>query len=112
MGSFSRSMRDLLVAACGLLVVACMWDLAPRPGIEPGPPALGVQSPTHWTTREVPGISILNRVPREGSTEKVTSLQRPKGEKGESHVFNLSEECFRLRVASAKALGQEHTWYI
>ena len=30
-----------------------VWDLAPLPGIEPGPPALGVQSVSHWTTREV-----------------------------------------------------------
>ena len=43
-----------LVAACGILVAACMWDLAPQPETEPGPPALGAQSPTHWTTREVP----------------------------------------------------------
>ena len=34
--------------------MACMWDLVPQPGIEPGPPALGVRSRTHWTTREVP----------------------------------------------------------
>ena len=32
--------------ACGILV--------PRPGIEPGPPALGMWSLTHWTTRDVP----------------------------------------------------------
>ena len=31
---------------CGILV--------PRPGIEPMPPALEVQSPKHWTAREVP----------------------------------------------------------
>ena len=23
------------------LVAACMWDLVPRPGIEPGPPCIG-----------------------------------------------------------------------
>ena len=40
--------------ACGLLVAACKQDLVPQPGIEPGPPALGAQSLTHWTTREVP----------------------------------------------------------
>ena len=33
-----------LVVACELLVAACMWDLVPRSGIEPGPPALGTQS--------------------------------------------------------------------
>ena len=31
-------------------------DLVPGPGIEPGPPALGRQSLSHWTTREVPGF--------------------------------------------------------
>ena len=44
----------LLAAVCKLLVTARMRDLVPRPGIEPGPPALGVQSLTHWTIREVP----------------------------------------------------------
>ena len=43
-----------LVVACELLVAACMWDLVPWPGIEPGPPALGAQSLTHCATREVP----------------------------------------------------------
>ena len=42
------------------LAVACricscsMWDLVPWPGIELGPPALGVWSLGHWTIREVP----------------------------------------------------------
>ena len=31
-----------------------MWDLVPRPGIKPRPPALGVWSLSHWTTREAP----------------------------------------------------------
>ena len=26
----------------------------PQPGIKPEPPALGIQRPNHWTTREVP----------------------------------------------------------
>ena len=30
-----------------------MWDLVPWPGIESRPPALGVQSLSRWTTREV-----------------------------------------------------------
>lgn len=55
---------------------------------------------------------MLNRMPQEDSTEKVTSLQSPKGEKGGSHVFKLNIECFRPKVASAKALRQEHTWYV
>ena len=43
-----------IVVACELLVAACMWDLVPGPGIEPGPPAWGVRSLNHCTTREVP----------------------------------------------------------
>ena len=31
-----------------------MWDLVPRPGIKPEPPALGMWSLSHWTIREVP----------------------------------------------------------
>ena len=30
-----------------------MWDLVPRPGIEPGPPELGAQRISNWTMREV-----------------------------------------------------------
>ena len=37
--------------ACGILV--------PQPGIKPVPPALGVQSLNHWTSREV-HLPILN----------------------------------------------------
>ena len=36
-----------------------MWDLVPWPGIEPGSPAKGAQSLSHWTSREVPGFAIL-----------------------------------------------------
>ena len=35
------------------------WDLVPLPGIEPGPPALGAQSPSHWTIRGVPLVRFL-----------------------------------------------------
>ena len=31
---------------------------APRPGIEPEPPTLEVQSPNHWTTREFPCLRL------------------------------------------------------
>ena len=37
-----------------------MWDLVPWPGIEPGSPALGVWSLSHWITREVPACDNLN----------------------------------------------------
>ena len=39
-----------------------MRHLVPWPGIEPGPPALGTWSLTHWTTRQVPGgCGLLTR---------------------------------------------------
>ena len=34
--------------------LSCMWALVPWSGIEPGAPALGARSLSHWTTREVP----------------------------------------------------------
>ena len=41
--------------SCGKRILSCsMWDLVPWPGIEPRTPALGAQSLSHWTTREVP----------------------------------------------------------
>ena len=58
---------------CQVLGVACgifsymrqtlswgMWDQVPWPGIEPKPPALGTQCPSHWTTREVPRWPLLS----------------------------------------------------
>ena len=33
---------------------ANMWDLAPWPGIKPGPRAWGAQSLSPWTSRDVP----------------------------------------------------------
>ena len=36
-----------------------MQDLVPQPGIEPGPPALGAQRLTPWTTGEVPTYSLF-----------------------------------------------------
>ena len=41
---------------CGILV--------PRPGIEPGTPAVEVWSPKHWTTRKVTGdIRDMGSIP-------------------------------------------------
>ena len=53
----------LHLAACGILVS--------RPGIEPGPSAVKVQHPNHWTTRGFP--LIMNNF---GMTEiyKLTGL--------------------------------------
>ena len=35
-----------------------MWDLVLPSGIEPGPPALGTRSLSHWTLREVPEATL------------------------------------------------------
>ena len=41
------------IFSCGVWTLSCsMQDLVPWPRIEPRPPALGAQSPSHWTTRE------------------------------------------------------------
>ena len=57
----------IYIAALGLSY--SMWDLVPWPGIEPGPPALGAWSLSHWTTREVPPkftfthtLSLIHRI--------------------------------------------------
>ena len=42
-------------AACGIFV--------PRPGIEPGPSAVRVQSPNHWTAREFAGMTWKGQGP-------------------------------------------------
>ena len=50
----------ILIDAYGLLFKSCStWHPVGSPGIEPGPPAFGVWSLNHWTTREVPDISIF-----------------------------------------------------
>ena len=36
-----------------------MQDLVPWPGIEPGPPAMGVRSLNHWTTRKSPDHLLM-----------------------------------------------------
>ena len=38
-----------------------LWDLISRPEIEPGPPALGVWSLSHWTTKEVPTLFYMGK---------------------------------------------------
>ena len=46
--------------SCSMKTLSCgMWSLVPWPGIEPGLPALGAQSLSHWTTKEVPGCSVF-----------------------------------------------------
>ena len=54
---FSNIHIFIYLAALGL---SCdTWDLVPRPGIEPRPPALAVWCLSHWTSRKVPHSCIL-----------------------------------------------------
>ena len=53
----------------------CMWNLVPRPEIEPGPPALGVQSPGHWTSREVPQLFFMQRSDKRVQTVKAAGAK-------------------------------------
>ena len=39
-----------------------MWDIVPRPGIEPAPPALEAQSLNHWTPKGSPTFSIFDTI--------------------------------------------------
>ena len=40
--------------SCDVWILSCgMWDLVSWPGIVPGPPTMGAQSLSHWTTRKV-----------------------------------------------------------
>ena len=54
-----KKKNDVFIYLSALGLSCGMWDLIPQPGIKPGPPALGVWSLSHWTTREVPGYSVL-----------------------------------------------------
>ena len=52
-------LHRVLVVAHGIFSCT-MWVLVPW-GIEPGPPALGVWSLSHWTPREVPKLLLFQR---------------------------------------------------
>ena len=66
-GIFSCSNRilswSMRILSCTCELLSCsMWNLLPWPGIECRFPALGDQSLSHWTTREVPQKSFLNNI--------------------------------------------------
>ena len=48
-----------------------MWDLVSRPGIEPRLPALGAQSLSCWTTREVLAICIFKKALSDGPKDQL-----------------------------------------
>ena len=50
--------HGIVIAACGIFFTCSVWDLVLQPGIEPVPPALGVRSLSHCTTREVSDMTF------------------------------------------------------
>ena len=49
--------------SCGLWNLSCdIPDAVPWPGIEPRPRALGAQSLSHWTARQVPNTTFPNEM--------------------------------------------------
>ena len=79
-----------------------MWDLIPRPGIEPRPPALGARSLTYWTTREVAIRVLLPPKPR--------PLSAMEGEASESRGPGLFQAptLFRIKVNIQKSVVFPH----
>ena len=56
--SCGTARSSIFLTACGIFCCG-MWDLVPWSGIKPGPPALGVQSLSHWTHREVLHLALF-----------------------------------------------------
>ena len=53
------------IFSCGMQTLSCStWDLVPRSGVEPSPPALGAWCLSHWTTREISYLEFSWAVPR------------------------------------------------
>ena len=48
------------IFSCSTQTLSCrVWDPVLWPGIKPRSPSLGAQSLSHWTTREVPKLSLF-----------------------------------------------------
>ena len=58
MGMWDFLMSIFIMYLTVLVLSWSMWDPVPWPGIEPGPPALAVQSFSQQTIREVPGCKF------------------------------------------------------
>ena len=74
-----------------------MWDLVPKLGIEPRPPASRAWSLSHWTTREVPQSSIFVKVNVEPSLRPSTSNKTDFSHRSVvdslmSNIFNSARE--------------------
>ena len=90
---YARSL--IFITARGLFscmnTLTCgMWNPVPWPGMEPEPPALGVWSLGHWTTKEVPrtilnylgGFDVIMKVLYKWNPQRLSKLGRPCDVKG------------------------------
>ena len=60
---FSFLVAACKISSCSMWTLSWdMWDLVPRPGLEPGSSALGQWSLSHWATKKVPWPRILNLI--------------------------------------------------
>ena len=60
---------------CGMWLFSCsMWDLVLGPEVEPGLPAWGAWSLSHWTTREVPSVVSHVSLMRKQPAQRVSTL--------------------------------------
>ena len=61
----------MLGLSCGI------WDLVPRPGIEPRPPALRTWSLNHWTIRKNPNVRPLCQEVLSDASSHLTLMKTP-----------------------------------
>lgn len=58
------------VFSCSTQTLSCsMWDIVPKPGIEPQPSSLGAWTLSYWTIREVPRL-VFSDAKKERKLEK------------------------------------------
>ena len=82
-----------------------MCDLVPQPGIEPGPPASGAQSLSHWTTiRQVPVFTFDSKIPLQKKFSE-SPLVYGKGSKSPPFMLQLNTNSILLPYARVDKVG-------
>ena len=96
---------------CGIGIFSCsMRDLVPWPGTEPGPPALGAWSLSHWTTREVPKTPFFDITLSDILVSGCSQIPRSYGSVSDSPTRGLGvlvEVSIPPRPLAASLLAQE-----
>ena len=85
------------VFCCSMWTLSCsMWELVSWPGIKPGATALGAQSLSHWTAREVPHPTFLFPV-ISSHLQSIAPFSDPSPENG-LHPRPLCVATFNVRL--------------